>query len=80
MLIAPKIRQLSLVGCTYNWHKRYSARKLLFCIPPPVALVHFAVDSTILWVSKVHQFKIEVRLRWEMCQMELNEFENNTVE
>ena len=76
MLIARKIGQVSLVGCTNDGHNRCSGRKLILCIPPPIARVHLAVDSTTLRVSEAHRFKIEVRLKWEMCQKELDTFEN----
>ena len=76
MLIARKIGQVSLVECTYDWHNRRSCRKLILCIPPPIARVHLTVDSTTLRVSEVHRFEIEVRLKWEMCQKELDTFKN----
>jgi len=66
MLIAWKICQVSLVGCAYDWHNRCSGRKLILCIPPQIAHVYLTVDSTTLRVSEAHQFKIEVRLKWEM--------------
>jgi hypothetical protein len=80
MLIARKIGQVSLVGCTYDWHNRRSERKLILCIPPPIARVHLAVDSMTLRVSEAHRFKIEVLLNWEMWQQELYTFENIPVE
>jgi hypothetical protein len=67
ILIARKIGEVSLVGCTYDWYNRRSSRKLILCIAPPVALIHPAVDSMTLRVSKAHRFKIEVCLKWEMC-------------
>jgi len=76
MLIARKIGQVTLGGCTYDWHNRRSGRKLILCIPRPIAHVHPAVDSTTLRVSEAHRFKMEVRLKWEMCQQELYTFEN----
>jgi hypothetical protein len=76
MLIARKIGQVSLVRCTYDWHNRRSGRKLILRIPPPIAGVHLAVDSTTLIVSEANRFKIEMRLKWEMCQKELDTFEN----
>jgi len=76
MLIAQKNGQLSLVGCTYDWHNCRSGRKLILCIPPPIAHVHLAVDSTPVKVSEGHRFEIEVRLKWEMYQKELDTFEN----
>jgi len=45
-------------------------------IPPPIARVYLAVDSMTLGDSEEHWFKIEVRLKWEMCQKELDTFEN----
>ena len=80
MLIARKIGQVSLVGSTNDGHNCCSARKLILCIPPPIARVHLAVDSTTLSVSEAHRFKIEVRLKWEMCQKKLHTFENIPVE
>jgi len=76
MLIARKIGQVSLVGCTNEGHNRCCSRKLIWCIPPPIARVHLAVDSATLRVSEAHRSKIEVRLKWEMCQKELDTFEN----
>jgi hypothetical protein len=75
MLIARTICQVSLVGCTYDWHNRHSAKKLFLCNPPTFAGVHLAVNSTTLGVSEAYQFNIEVLLKWEMCQMELDTFE-----
>jgi hypothetical protein len=40
---------------------------LILCIPPPNAGVHISVDSTALWLSEMHQIKIEVCLRRKMC-------------
>jgi hypothetical protein len=45
---------------------------LILHIPLPVASVYLAVYSATFRVSDVHQIKIVVRLRWEMCQKELN--------
>jgi len=67
MLIAGRICPLSLVGCTNDWHNRRSGRKLIVCIPPPIAYVHLALYSTALRVSEVHRFKIKVCLKWKMC-------------
>jgi hypothetical protein len=80
MLMARKIDQVSLVGSTNDGHNCCSARKLISGIPPPIARVQLAVDSTTLRVSQAHRFKIEVRLKWEMCQQELDTFENIPVE
>ena len=74
MLVARTIGYVSVVRCTYDWHDRCSGRKLILCIPPPLARVHLAVDSTTLRVRKAHQFKIEVRPKWEMCQKEQDAF------
>ena len=73
MLVAGKIGQVGLVGCTNDWHNGYSSRKL---IPPPIACVHFTVYSATFWVCKAHRFKIEVCLKWEICPKELYTFEN----
>jgi len=80
MLISRKIGQVSLVGCTNDWHHRRSGRMLILCIPPPISRVHLAVDSMTLRVSEAHWFRIEVRLIWEMCQKELDTFENIPLE
>jgi hypothetical protein len=80
MLIARKISQVSLVGCKNDWHNCRSGRTLNLCIPPSIASVHLAVDSTTLRVSKAHGFKTEVRLKWEMCHKELHTFEKIPVE
>jgi len=76
MLIARKISQVSLVGYTYDWHTCRYGSKLILCIPSPTAGLHLAVDSMTLRVSELHRFKIEVHLKWEMCQNELDTFEN----
>ena len=76
MLIARKIGQVSLVGCTYDWHNCRSGRKLSLHIPPPIAGVHLTEYLAIVRVCKVHRLKIEVHMRWEMCQQELDTFEN----
>jgi len=80
MLITQKIGQVSLVRCTYDWYNRRSGRKLILCIPPPIARIHLTVDSTTLRVSKAHQFKMKVHLKCKMCQKVLNTFENIPVE
>jgi len=51
MLIAWEIGQVSLVWCTYDWHNRHSGRRLILCIPPPMAGAHLAVDPMTLRVS-----------------------------
>jgi hypothetical protein len=76
MLIARKICRVRVVGCTNDRHDPPSGRKLMLCIPPPFAMVHLIVDSTNLTVREAHRFKIEVCLKWEMCQKELDTFEN----
>jgi len=43
MLVARKIGQVGLVGCTNDWDNRRSSRKLILRIPPPVTGVHLAV-------------------------------------
>jgi len=45
-------------------------------IPPPVAGVHLTVYSATFRVCEAHWFKIQVRLKWEMCQKELDTFES----
>ena len=80
MLITRKICQVSLVGCTYDWHNRRSGVQLILCIQPPITCVHLAVDSMTLRVSEAHWYKIEVSLKWEMFQQELDTFENIPVE
>jgi len=76
MLIDWEIGQVSLVGCTYDWHNHHSGRKLILCIPLPIARIEFAVDSTALIVSEVHRCIIQVHLKWEMLQNKLGTFEN----
>jgi hypothetical protein len=75
MLIVRTICQVSLVGCTYDCHNRHSGKKLYLCISPTFTSVHLAVHSTTLGVSEAYRFKIEVRLKWEMCQKELDTVE-----
>jgi len=65
MLKAQNIAQVSHVQCTYDWHNCHSSRTLILCIPPPIAPVHLAVDSTTLRVSEAHWCKVEVCLIWE---------------
>ena len=67
MLIALNICQVSLIGCTNDWHNRRSGRNLILCIPPPITRVHIAVYSTALRVCEAHWFKIEVFLTRKMC-------------
>jgi hypothetical protein len=80
MLNVQKIGRVSLVKCTYDCHDCRSGWKWILCIPPAITYGHLAVDSTTLRVSKAYQFKIEVCLRWEMCQKEFDTFENIPVE
>jgi len=76
MLVSQRIGQVGLVGCTNDWHNPRSSRRLIMHIPPPIACVHLAVYSATFRVYEEHQFKIEVCLKWEMCQMKLYKFEN----
>ena len=76
MLVARKIGQVGLVGYTNNRHNRRSSRKLILRIPLPIASIHLAVYLDTFRVSKAHQVKIEVCLKWEMCQKELCTLEN----
>ena len=64
MLIVWKNGQVSFVGCTNEWYYRRSCRRLIICIPPPVAGVHLAVYSATLQVGEVHWFDFKVRLEW----------------
>jgi len=68
MLIAWKIVPLSLIGSTNDSHNCCPSRKLILHIPQPIARVHRAVYSATFGLCKAHRFKIEVRLKWEMCQ------------
>jgi len=45
MLIPQKIGQMSLLGCTNDWHNCPSGRKLILCIEPPITRVHLTVYS-----------------------------------
>jgi hypothetical protein len=76
MLVAQNIGQVSVVGLTYDWHNRCSTQKVILSIPPPFSRVHIMVDWITLRVSKVHWFKIEMHLQWEMCPKELDTFED----
>jgi len=76
ILVARKIDQVGHVGCTNDWHNRRSSRKLILHSPPPIACDRLAVYYVTFRVCKAHRFKIEVRLKWEMCQKELYTFEN----
>jgi len=76
MLIAQKDCQVSLGGCTTDWHNCRSSRKLILCIPPPITGVHLAVYSTTLRDCEVHRFEIQVCLQSKMCYEKLDIFEN----
>jgi len=71
MLVAQNISQVSLVRCTNDWHNRHSSREQILRIPPPITFGHLAGYSVTFLVYKAHRFKIEARLKWEMCQKEL---------
>jgi hypothetical protein len=66
MRVARKISHVGLVGHTNDWHNHRSSRKLILHIPTPIASVHPTEYSVTFRVCKVHQFKIKVRLKWEM--------------
>jgi len=66
ILIARKIGQVSLVGCTNDWHTCCPGRKLILRIPPPIAGAHLAVCSATFRVCKALLFKIEVHQKWEI--------------
>jgi len=76
MLETRKIGQVGLVGCTNDWHNCGSSWKLILHIPPPIACVYLPVYAATFRVCKGHRFKIEVRLKWEVCQKGLYTFEN----
>jgi hypothetical protein len=76
MLVARTLSLVGHVGCTYHWHNRHSGRKSNLCIPPPIARGYLAEVLITLRVSKAHWFKIKVHLKSEICQMELDRFEN----
>jgi len=76
MLVSQTIGQVGLGRCTTDWHNRPFNRKLMLRIPPPIACVQLTVYSVTFWVCKVHQFKIEVCLKWERCQKRLYTFES----
>jgi hypothetical protein len=75
-LIAGKICHVGHFRCTYDWHNHCSGWKLIQSTPPPITLVHLAVESTTNRVRVAHQFKIKVCLKWEMCQKEHDKFGN----
>jgi hypothetical protein len=79
ILITWSIGQVSLVGCKNDWCNRPSCRKLILCIPPSGTGVYLAVYSATFRIFVGHQFKIEMCLKWVMCQKELNTFENISV-
>jgi hypothetical protein len=76
MLIIRKICGVSLVQCSNDWHNSCSGRKLILCIPALIGHVNLAVYSMTLRVCKVHWFKIEAYLKWKLCWVELDVFEN----
>jgi len=45
MLVARKIGQVGLVGCTNDWHNGRSSRTLILRIPPPIACVDHSIYS-----------------------------------
>ena len=45
MLVARRIGQVGIVGCTNDWHNSRSSRKLILRITPPIACAHLAVYS-----------------------------------
>jgi len=59
MLITWNICQVSLVGCTNNWHNGRSSRKLILRMTPQIAHFHFASDWATFRVSKVEQCNME---------------------
>ena len=79
MPVPRNVDEVSLVRCTYDWHHHRSCRKSILCIPHRVASVHLTVHCLTLIVRESHRFKIEVRLKWGMCQKELDTFENITL-
>jgi len=76
MLIAQKIGQVTLVGCSDHWHNRHSCRKLVLHIPLRVAGVHLSVYLVTFRDCEAHLFEIEVHVKSEMCQKVRNTFEN----
>jgi len=70
-LVARNIVQVGVVSWTNDWHNRSSSRKLILRTSPPIASVHLGVYSARIRVCEAHQSKIEVRLKWAMCQKEL---------
>jgi len=76
MLIARKIGHVGLGGCTNFGHNRRSGRKLVLCITPLIAGDQPAVYWVICRVCVAHRVKIELRLKWEVCQQELCTFAN----
>jgi hypothetical protein len=76
MVVMRESGYVGLVGCTNNCHNRRSSRKLILGVPQPIACIYRAVYSATFRVCKVHQFTIEVYLKWEMCHEELYTFEN----
>ena len=79
MLVARKICPVGLDRCTFNWHNCRSGWKLILCIPPPIARGHLAVYAATFRVCKAHILKIEVHLKCEMSQKQLDTFEKIAV-
>jgi len=76
LVIALIIGQMRLVRCPNHRHNCCSSRKLILCIRQPSTCVHFRVYSVIVPFCEAHQFEIEVRLKWDLCQKELYTFDN----
>jgi len=76
MLVARKIGEVSVVGCTNDWYNRPSGRQLILCIPLLISRIYLAVDSKMLRVGEAQWFKIKLRLKCEMWQKKLDTFDN----
>jgi hypothetical protein len=76
ILVARKIRQVALAGCTNDWHNRRSSRKLILRIPPSITIIHLGVYSVTFQVCKAYRFNMQVHRKWEMCKTELYTIEN----
>jgi len=79
MLIVSNIGHVNLVGCPHDWYNCRSGRKVILWISLPVACVYLAVYSATFWVCAACRIKSEVCVKLEMCQTELNSFENTPV-
>jgi len=75
ILIAWRIGHLSLIGCPNECHNRWSGRTLILHIPPPFTGVHLSVYLATSWVCEEHWYRIDVRLKRDMCWKKLNLFE-----